>query len=229
MVERTRNLGLVASNICTPSVVSLLDRKNTAKFIETIRNCGKVLHQFGCTKLGILVEEINWHGGKNRHEYLLEESQREIRQRQQDNFVHALKQVAPIAESEGIVLVTECQDTLVDHVDYFLTAWEQGVDIVREVDSPAVLLTFDAYHHQINEGNLIDSITKYTDLVGHIHIADVPGRHEPGTGEINFLNLLLAAKRAGYEGYIGLECAPTTNEQEALAPIMKIVEEVNRT
>ena len=45
-----------------------------------------------------------------------------------------------------------------------------------------MLLTFDAYHHQINEGNLIDSITKYIDLVGHIHIADVPGRHEPGTG-----------------------------------------------
>ena len=106
----------------------------------------------------------------------------------------------------------ECLNTLVDHVDYFIASWQEGVAITRAVDSVAVGLTFDAYHHQVNEGNLISSLTQEIDLVRHIHIADVPGRHEPGTGEINYLNLLSAAKRAGYDGYLGLECVPTQRD-----------------
>ena len=90
-------------------------------------------------------------------------------------------------------------------------------------------MTVDAYHHETNEGNLIDSVTKDADLVRHIHIADAPGRYEPGTGEINYLNLLSAAKRAGYEGYLGLECVPTQSDvKAALEPIMQIVDQVNR-
>lgn len=141
-----------------------------------------------------------------------------------------MKTVAPIAEGEGMTLATECLNTLVDHADYFIASWQEGVSIVREVDSPAVGLTFDAYHHQINEGNLIARLTKEIDLVRHIHIADVPGRHEPGNGEINFLNLLTATKRAGYDGFLGLECVPTKSDvKAALAPIREIVDQVNRT
>ena len=123
----------------------------------------------------------------------------------------------------------ECLNTLVDHADYFIASWQEGIGIVREVDSPAVGLTFDAYHHQVNEGNLISSLTGDIDLVRHIHIADVPGRHEPGSGEINYLNLLTAAKQAGYDGYLGLECVPTKSDvAAALAPIRQIVDQVNR-
>jgi hydroxypyruvate isomerase len=143
--------------------------------------------------------------------------------------VRALKEAAPIAEGEGIMLLLECLNTTVDHADYFIAAWQQGVEIVREVDSPAVGLTFDVYHQQITGGNLISNLTKHIDLVGHLHVADVPGRHEPGTGEINFLNVLGAAKRAGYDGYIGLECIPTSGDVEAsLEPIRRIVDQVNR-
>ncbi len=87
---------------------------------------------------------------------------------------------------------------------------------------------FDVYHHQVNEGNIISSLTRHMDWVGHIHLADVPGRHEPGTGEINFRNVLSAARRAGYSGYLGAECIPSTSDvKAAMAPIRKIVEEVN--
>jgi hydroxypyruvate isomerase len=143
--------------------------------------------------------------------------------------VRALKEAAPIAEGEGIMLLLECLNTLVDHGGYFVVTWQQGVEIVREVDSPAVGLTFDIYHHQVTEGNLISNLTRHIDLVGHLHAADVPGRHEPGTGEINFLNVLGAAKRAGYDGYVGLECVPTTTDVDAwLNPIRQIVDQVNR-
>ena len=128
-----------------------------------------------------------------------------------------------------MLLLVECLNTLVDHADYFIASWQEGIGIVREVDSPAVGLTFDAFHHQVNEGNLISSLTGDIDLVRHIHIADVPGQHETGSGEINYLNLLTAAKQAGYDGYLGLECVPTKSDvAAALAPIRQIVDQVNR-
>ena len=112
--------------------------------------------------------------------------------------------------------------------DHYLASWEEGVSIIKEVDHPAVRLTFDVYHHQVNEGNIISSLTRHMDCVGHIHLADVPGRHEPGTGEINFCNVLSAARRAGYAGYLGVECIPSTSDvKAAMAPIRKIVEAVN--
>ncbi len=127
-----------------------------------------------------------------------------------------------------MLLLVECLNTLVDHADYFIASWQEGVTIAREVDSAAVGMTFDAYHHQVNEGNLISGLTQDIDLAHHIHIADVSGRHEPGSGEINYLNLLSAAKRAGYDGYIGLECVPTKRDIKAtLAPIRQIVDQVN--
>ena len=72
------------------------------------------------------------------------------------------------------------------------------------------------------EGNLIDTITRNIDLIAHFHVADVPGRHEPGTGEINYPNVFRAIDRTGYSGYVGLEFKPLTSSKEALRKVMKM-------
>ncbi len=229
IIERTKRYGLVVSNISVDPKVYLLDGDQNAALADAVRASCDVARQLGCSRLGLLVEEVKEGAGQPWYDYQRTEQQREQRRRQQDNIVRALKAVAPIAEGEGMLLLVECLNTLVDHVDYFIASWQEGVAITRAVDSVAVGLTFDAYHHQVNEGNLISSLTQEIDLVHHIHIADVPGRHEPGTGEINYLNLLSAAKRAGYDGYLGLECVPTQRDVgAALAPIRQIVDQVNR-
>ena len=74
--------------------------------------------------------------------------------------------------------------------------------------------------HVTIEGNLIQNITKYVHLIRHVHLADVPGRHEPGTGEINFLNVLRAVIHAGYKGYAGLEYIPTGDHMTSLKNII---------
>ena len=229
IVERTRRYGLVVANISVDPKVRLLDEDQSAALADAVRATCDTARQLGCTQLGLLVEEVKLEGGQPWFDYQRSEQQRDQRRRQKDNIVRALKAVAPIAEGEGMLLLVECLNTLVDHADYFIASWKEGVAIAREVDSAAVGMTFDAYHHQVNEGNLISSLTQDIDLVRHIHIADVPGRHEPGTGEINYLNLLRVAKRAGYEGYLGLECVPTMQDvSAALAPIRQIVDQVNR-
>ena len=229
IVERTRRHGLVVANISVDPKISLLDTDESTVLARAVRATCDAARQLGCTQLGLLVEEVKFEPGRPWFDYQSSDRQRDERRRQRDNIVRALKSVAPIAEGEGMLLLVECLNTLVDHADYFIASWQEGVSIAREVDSPAVGLTFDAYHHQVNEGNLISSLTQDIDLVHHMHIADVPGRHEPGTGEINYLNLLKAAKHAGYDGYLGLECVPTKLDVgAALAPIRQIVDQVNR-
>ena len=76
-------------------------------------------------------------------------------------------------------------------------------------------MLFDIYHQQITEGNLINNIKAGIDVIHHFHVADVPGRHEPGTGEINYANVIKTIDSLDYKGYVGCEFMPTTDTFKA--------------
>ena len=124
---------------------------------------------------------------------------------QHKNVVTALRQAAPLFEKAGIMAVLEPLNILCDHKGYFLSSGYESFDIIREVGSPNVKLLYDVYHQQITDGNLIQNIRDNIELIGHFHVADNPGRHEPGTGEINYKNVFTAIDELGYQGFIGLE------------------------
>jgi len=92
-----------------------------------------------------------------------------------------------------------------------------AADWVRRINHPQFRLTFDVYHQQRGSGDLLWSLEEYFDLYAAVHIADVPTRQEPGTGEINFANLRAKMRALGFDGEIGLEFYPSTTEAEALA------------
>jgi hydroxypyruvate isomerase len=142
------------------------------------------------------------------------------RDAQHENIVDVLSRVAPDAEDAGVTLVLEPLNTAVDHPGYYLTSSEEGFEIVDAVGSPNVRLLYDVYHQQITEGNVIDTVTENVDKVGHVHIADVPGRHEPGTGELNYQNVFHALDDAGYDGYVGCEFSPTGDPDDAMADVL---------
>ena len=129
--------------------------------------------------------------------------------------VENLKRAAPLAEDAGIVLMSEGLNTI-QTPGYFLDRSSLGFEIVAEVASPAVKYQYDFYHMQMMEGNLIDTIRKNVAQIGHIQIADVPGRHEPGTGEINYPNVLRAIDESGYQGFVALEYVPAAGTEEGL-------------
>ena len=139
---------------------------------------------------------------------------------QHASIVDGLKSVVPAVEKAGVTLVVEPLNVLVNHQGYYLSTTAEGVQIVDEIGSPNVKLLYDIYHQQITEGNLIDTIRANIDKIGHFHMADVPGRHEPGTGEINYENVFEAIAGTSYSGYIGLELWPTKPEAAALAPVI---------
>ena len=147
---------------------------------------------------------------------------------QHASIVDGLKRIAPIAEKAGVKVVLEPLNPMVNHRGYYLDTSYEAFDILRQVGSPAILLLFDIYHQQITEGNLIENISFNADLIGHIHVADVPGRHQPGTGEIHYGRVMKTLSDSGYAGYTGLEYRPIgVPSAESLAEIKAIRAEIN--
>jgi hydroxypyruvate isomerase len=144
------------------------------------------------------------------------------RAEQHAGYVSALKAAAPFAEDAGVTLVLEPLNTKVDHPGYYLQTAKEGFEILDEVGSPSVKMLFDIYHHQIMEGNDISDITANISKIAHFHVADVPGRHEPGSGEINYANVFRAIARTDYRGFVGLEFKPSIPAEEALRAVQKL-------
>jgi len=120
-----------------------------------------------------------------------------------------LKRAAPLLAAAGLTGVIEPIDRL-ENPPIYLDGVTEAFEIVKAVGSPNVRVLYDLYHEQRSQGNLIEKLEKNIDSVGLIHIADVPGRHEPGTGEMNYDNIFRTLGRLGYKGTIAMEFYPTT-------------------
>lgn len=150
------------------------------------------------------------------------EDKRIPRAEQHSNYVNALKAAVPLAEQAQITLVLEPLNIKVDHPGYYLHTAKEGFEMIDEVGSPALKMLFDIYHHQIMEGNVIADITKNIAKIAHFHIADVPGRHEPGSGEINHANVFRAIAATGYQGFVGLEYKPSRAADDTLREVLRL-------
>ena len=132
-----------------------------------------------------------------------------------DTFIENLKFAAPALEAAGIRLLIEPINTI-DIPGFLLTRTRDARSIISEVASPNLQIQHDIYHMQIMEGDLARTIEQNLDAIGHMQLADNPGRHEPGTGEINYPYLFDFIDGLGYEGWIGCEYIPKTTTQEGL-------------
>ena len=120
------------------------------------------------------------------------------------NAIETLKRAGEVAANNQIELFIENIDPE-ENPKYFLTSSAEGFEILRSVGNPHVKFLYDFFHEQIAEGNLIAKLEKNIDLIGLIHVADVPGRHEPGTGEINYTNIFRKLGQLKYQRYVAME------------------------
>jgi hydroxypyruvate isomerase len=135
----------------------------------------------------------------------------EVRQ----TLVRNLRFAAIALEKEGIRLLVEPLNDR-DVPGFYLVHTRDALQLLQEVDHPNLWLQYDVYHMQIMEGDLTRTIVDNLDHIAHMQIADNPGRHEPGTGEINYTNLLRFIDEAGYEGWIGCEYKPAGVTEDGL-------------
>jgi hydroxypyruvate isomerase len=141
------------------------------------------------------------------------------REKQHASIVEGLKRGHDVVAPHGITLIVEPLNTLVNHAGYYLNYTREAFEIMREVASPYVKILFDIYHVQIMEGNLIDTIRKNIGHIGHFHVGDVPGRHEPGTGEINYRNVFKAIGELGFRDFVAMEYMPSKDAMTTLAEV----------
>jgi len=174
--------------------------KNHDKFENEIRESCAAAKKIGAPMMTVV-------GGNDQRGM----SQEEMLQ----NITTGLKRVAPIAEENEVMLILEPMNIRVDHKGHCLYGSPDAVRICRQVDSPMVKINWDLYHMQISEGDLCGRLREGFDQVGYIQLADHPGRHEPGTGEIQYGRVFEELEKLGYDGPIGCECSPKNGELEA--------------
>jgi hydroxypyruvate isomerase len=126
------------------------------------------------------------------------------------NTVIGLNRLKKIGEDNGVTICIELLNSKVDHHDYMCDHTSWGVRVVEEVNSPNVKLLYDIYHMQIMEGDLIATIRKNIQWIGHFHTGGVPGRHElDGTQEVQWDGVMRGIADAGFRGYVAHEFVPT--------------------
>jgi len=139
---------------------------------------------------------------------------------QAQSCVDGLKALAKVVEGKKIG--GEAVRLLLENIDpeenpkYFLSSVARGFEIVKAVNHPQVQFCYDLFHEQIAEGNLIEKLEKNIEHVGLVHVADVPGRHKPGTGEINYQNIYRKLRELKYDRMVAMEFLPTGDPVEEL-------------
>jgi hydroxypyruvate isomerase len=137
------------------------------------------------------------------------------REEQHQSCIDGLKALAAVVDGKRIA--GQPIKLLLENIDpeenpkYYLTSVAEGFEIVKKVAHPQIEFLYDFFHEQISEGNLIEKLEKNIQHVGIVHIADVPGRHEPGTGEINFASIFRKLQELNYRGTVAMEFLPTSD------------------
>ncbi len=171
-----------------------------AEFREAVTLCIDYAQALGCERVNCLAGIVPDDADRKPFQTCFEEN---------------LRLAADRFGAAGIHLLIEPINTR-DLPGFFLSTTDHALETIAAVGSPNLKIQFDVYHRQIMQGDLAPSLERHLDMIGHIQISDTPGRHEPGSGEINYPFLFAHLDRIGYRGWIGAEYHPATATEDGL-------------
>lgn len=200
IVAAKNELGLQVAACCT-KFVSLVDPAKRSEYLEGVRESIEAAQQLGCPTL---ISQVG--------DFLPDVP----REKQQASLVAGLQESARLLEGTGVTLAIEPLNELVDHPGYYLIRSNEAFDIVEKVGSEQIKLTFDIYHQQISEGNVISNLVENIDKIAHFHAAGNPGRHELDHGELSYPAIFQAIGKTSFAGYVGLEYWPKCKVEDGL-------------
>ena len=195
---------------------SMIDASQKADYVAFVLESIEIAKSLNCGNLVIHSNALGENGVVLNHYPDIADSNKMAA------MLDVLKTLAVEAQKSNVTLVLEALNTMVDHAGNFLISTRQAAELIRSVNSSHIKLLYDVYHMQIMEGNIIDTLDRYIDTIGYIHVADVPGRHEPGTGEINFANVFKSLEMLKYDGIIGFELTPLQDSTTAIQRIKEL-------
>jgi hydroxypyruvate isomerase len=202
VAEAIRETGLELLSFVVEPRRSLVDPAQHAEFLQAVRDSLQAAKAAGAKSLVVA-------SGFARPEVSRDEQHAEA--------VGILRQAAALAEEAGIILLLEPLNTRVDHPGMYLDSTAEGLDIIEEVASPNLRLLYDAYHSAVMDEQPGEVLRDRVHLVGHVQVADHPGRAEPGSGGLDWAARVSALRDVGYRGSVGLEYRPSGPTLETLA------------
>lgn len=192
----------------------LITEAGSQIFLETAELSLQVAQKLDCPRLNV-------HGTGLDNQGLPVRPKESVTDADWAAAIKTLSELAQLGEKAERVFTIENLNLRVDHPGTPFATSEEALRLVKAVDSPALQLNLDLYHAQIDEGNLIARTREALPFIGEIQVADVPGRMEPGTGEINFRNIADALTSMGYDGVVALEAWASGDSVRALEKFHK--------
>lgn len=186
--------------------VSIVDPAHRETFLADVRTAIVFAEKLGITQI-IVTSGLSAAGKTQEQQYA--------------SLTEGIKRAADLAAASNLMLLVEPLNSLVDHAGCFLTSCVEGLKLVREINHPHLRLLFDLYHEQVQRGNLIRTLTEAAPMVALYHVADNPGRNDPGSGEVNFPNVYRAIQKTGYTGRIAMEYRPLGDPVASLSKAVK--------
>jgi hydroxypyruvate isomerase len=181
--------------------IELVDAGRLPEFVEAVRGSAVAARRIGCQAL--VAVSGNALPGVDAAD-------------QNEAIVRSLRAAGPVAGDHGIKLLLEPLNTRVDHAGTYLSSTSLGLDLVEQVDRPQVRLLYDVYHSVVMDEDPAEVLHGRGELLGHVHVADTNGRHEPGTGSIDWDRTIGALLDAGYRGFVGMEYRPTVDSAASM-------------
>ncbi|MGD9369631.1 MAG: TIM barrel protein, partial [Desulfobacteraceae bacterium] len=188
-------------------------------FLQDLADAVRTAEQLRCQTLMLLTNALNEDGSVTDYFEWIPDAQK------YENAVIGLKKALDAAPEE-MNFVLEPLNTTIDHPGYYLADMQTAASLVRDVGNPRLKILCDLYHLGVMGSDLKQIITTYLSDIGYFHIADVPGRHEPGTGSEDWKALLRLIQQCGYTGYVGFEFFPLHDSDEALDTIQRLWQEL---
>ena len=204
LLAKKNEYGLTVSAICAKDRGNLDDPSKREVALAGLKETIEVAKKFDCPNIIVTAGE---DAGVDRA-------------KAKESIIAGLKEMAPLAEEAGVMLVLEPISG-----GYFVDSAEP-FSIIEEVGSPAVKLLYDIFHYQVMEGNIIATLKANIDKVGHIHAACVPGRNEITKGELNYTEVFRAIRDMGYDRWIGLEYLPTMEKEASIRACMELMNQL---
>ena len=187
----------------------LTDPEQSGEMLRTARETIPVAKELGCPRLVVHGTQLNAEGQAVR-------PITEVTGAMWLNAARALDELAELGESHDVTFCLENLNLPVDHAGVPFAYAADTLALVEAVDRPGVRMMLDLYHAQIGEGNLIELVRRAGPAIGEVQVADVPGRCEPGTGELNYTAIASALQEMGYAGVVGLEAYGSEDDVVAL-------------
>jgi hydroxypyruvate isomerase len=198
--------GLKLTGFVAEPMVPLTDPARHAEFLEGLKASIDMARRL---KAPVLIAQTGDDlAGRSRAE-------------QRDALTACLAKAADVLKGSNVMLAIEPLNTRVDHKGYYLSSTAEGLDIVDDVGRPEVKIVYDIYHSAVMGEEIADVLAGRLDRVAHVHLADAPGRHEPGSGMMDWRRRVDWLVANGYAGMIGLEYMPTNGTVASLDKLLR--------